>query len=93
MKTRRCELDGDNRSSSGPANPPIQTPKQDYPVWVTDVTGCEKDFSLETQGIEFVHHDSALKDGEFDDEDLIQRVYYQEILDLTKKVLGSNPKL
>ncbi|KAL1863862.1 low-affinity methionine permease [Diaporthe australafricana] len=77
----------------GPANPPIQTPKQDYPVWVTDVTGCEGDFSLETQGIEFVHHESSLKDGEFDDEDLIKRTYYQETLDLTKKVLESNPKL
>ncbi|KAK7696789.1 hypothetical protein SLS64_014217 [Diaporthe eres] len=76
----------------GPANPPVQTPKQDYPVLITDVTGHEGDFDLQTQGIEFVRHESSLKDEEFDDEDLIRKTYYQEILDLTKQVLKQNPK-
>lgn len=78
---------------SGPANPPIQTPKQDYPVLITDVTGHEDEFNLETQGIEFVCHESKLKDEEFDDEKLVKGVYYDEILDLTKQVLQQNPKL
>lgn len=80
-------------SHSGPANPPIQTLKQDYPVLITDVTGQEGDFNLQTQGIEFVHHDSNLKDENFDDENLVRQVYYQEILDLIKQVLERNPKL
>ncbi|KAG6364138.1 hypothetical protein INS49_005736 [Diaporthe citri] len=77
----------------GPANPPVQTPKQDYPVLITDVTGHEDDFNLQTQGIEFVRHESSLKDEEFDNEDLVRKTYYQEILDLTKQVLEQNPKL
>lgn len=60
---------------------------------ITDVTGHEDDFNLETQGIEFVRHESSLKDDEFDDEDLVRKTYYQEILDLTKQVLKQNPKL
>lgn len=60
---------------------------------ITDVTGHEDDFHLQTQGIQFVSHESRLKDEEFDDEDLVRKVYYQEILDLTKQVLGKNPKL
>ncbi|POS74105.1 cephamycin biosynthesis protein CmcJ [Diaporthe helianthi] len=76
----------------GPANPPIQTPKQDYPVLITDVTGHEDEFNLQTQGIEFVHHESKLADEQFDDEKLVTETYYQEILDLTKKVLENNPK-
>lgn len=60
---------------------------------ITDVTGHEGDFNLQTQGIEFVSHDSRLKDEEFDDEDLVRKVYYQEILDLAKQVLERNPNL
>lgn len=60
---------------------------------ITDVTGHEGDFNLQTQGIEFVHHTSGLKDEQFDDENLVKQVYYQEILDLTRQVLEQNPKL
>lgn len=60
---------------------------------ITDVTGHEGDFNLQTQGIELVRHESILKDHEFDDEDLVRQVYYQEILDLTRQVLERNPKL
>lgn len=60
---------------------------------ITDVTGHEGDFHLQTQGIEFVSHESRLKDEEFDDEDLVKKVYYQEILELTKRVLEKNTKL
>ncbi|KAH8756225.1 CmcJ catalyzes late reaction in the cephamycin biosynthetic pathway [Diaporthe sp. PMI_573] len=76
----------------GPANPPIQTPKQDYPVLITDVTGHDDEFNLQTQGIEFVRHESKLGDDEFDDENIVKQTYYQEILDLTKRVLDQNPK-
>lgn len=60
---------------------------------ITDVTGHEDDFNLQTQGIEFVRHESSLKDEEFDDENIVKRGYYQEILDLTKQVVERNPKL
>lgn len=60
---------------------------------ITDVTGHEDDLNLQTQGIEFVRHESSLKDEEFDDEGLVTKVYYQEILDLTRQVLNRNPKL
>lgn len=60
---------------------------------ITDVTGHEGDLSLQTQGIQFVRHESSLKGEEFDDEDLVRNVYYQEILDLTRQVLDKNPKL
>lgn len=59
---------------------------------ITDVTGHEGDFNLQTEGVEFVRHDSRLKDEEFDDEGLVRGIYYQEILDLTKQVLEQNPK-
>lgn len=83
---------GIDSSYSGPDNPPIQTPKRDYPVLITDVTGHEGDFNLQTQGIEFVSHESRLNHGEFDDEGPVTEVYYQEILDLTRQVLEQNPK-
>lgn len=60
---------------------------------ITDVTGHEGDLDLQTQGIEFVRHGSSLKDEEFDDEDLVRKVYYHEILDLTRQMLDKNPKL
>ena len=60
---------------------------------ITDVTGNESDFNLQTQGIKFVRHESKLKDEQFDDEDLVKQVYYREILDLTRQVLERNPKL
>lgn len=57
------------------------------------MTGYEDDLNLETQGIEFVRHESNLRNEEFDNEDLVRKVYYQEILDLTRQVLDKNPKL
>lgn len=60
---------------------------------ITDVTDIEDDFNLQTQGIEFVHHESSLEDEDFDDENIVKQTYYQEILDLTRRVLEQNPKL
>jgi hypothetical protein len=62
-------------------------------VLITDVTGHDDEFNLQTQGIEFVRHESKLGDDEFDDENIVKQTYYQEILDLTKRVLDQNPKL
>lgn len=60
----RCKL---TASPSRLANPPIQTPKQDYyPVLLSDATGHEDNFNLQTQGIELVRHKSTLTEADFD---------------------------
>ncbi|KAI0755227.1 hypothetical protein C8Q80DRAFT_1093485 [Daedaleopsis nitida] len=57
------------------------------PVVVHDARGREQDFSLDTNGFQFVKHVSA--EREFVDEERIKSVYYKEVEELLKNVTGA----
>jgi hypothetical protein len=52
-------------------------------VKITDLRSCEEDFTLDIHGFQLVPHASVEKD--FDDQEIIKTVVYQEIEDLLKR--------
>ncbi|KAK4167101.1 hypothetical protein QBC43DRAFT_312146 [Cladorrhinum sp. PSN259] len=59
-------------------------------VTVTDVTGQEPSFTLDTHGFQFhTHRTSISKDDLFNNERLLKTVYYQECEDLLKQITGA----
>ena len=52
-------------------------PSVDFDVVVTDITGSEDKYTLDSHGFQLLHHVSAEKD--FTDEERIKEVYYPEI--------------
>lgn len=52
-------------------------PSVDFDVVVTDISGSEDKYTLDSHGFQLLHHVSAEKD--FTDEDKIKEVYYPEI--------------
>lgn len=70
---------------------PKQPPKIDVPVSITDITGREADYSIPSNGFEYVRHQSQLKDAKFEDEELVKKVYYPEMAALLQSVLEQYP--
>ncbi|KAJ9606318.1 hypothetical protein H2200_009279 [Cladophialophora chaetospira] len=60
---------------------------QPQPVEITDITGHEKEFSLDKQGFACVQHESKEKD--FADEEGIKERLYSEASELLKEVTGA----
>ncbi|KAL4248818.1 asaB hydroxylase/desaturase family protein [Abortiporus biennis] len=63
--------------------PPFQ-----YRVIIHDVRGRESDYNLDKNGFQFVKSQSEMK--EFDNEDVIEKMYYREVEDLLKKEVGAS---
>jgi hypothetical protein len=61
-----------------------ERPVSTHPVTVTDVSGHEAEYSLDSHGFQFVSHQSNEKD--FIDEDTIKDSYYKETEQLLKDV-------
>lgn len=61
-----------------------ERPVATFPVKIHDVTGEEKNYSLDSHGFQFVPHVSAEK--EFVDEEAIKGAYYKETEQLLKDV-------
>lgn len=70
---------------------PKQPPNIDVPVSITDVTGREADYSLLRNGFQYVKHASQLGDAEFEDEELVKKVYYPEMAEFLRGVLEQFP--
>ena len=56
------------------------------PVTVTDVTGNESAFTLDTHGFAYHHHQSAEDSDGFHDEKALVARYYPECEELLKKL-------
>ncbi|KAF2014871.1 hypothetical protein BU24DRAFT_463615 [Aaosphaeria arxii CBS 175.79] len=68
----------------------VQNERPTIPVSVTirDVTGSEKNFTLDTHGFQFIKHESAMK--LFDSESEIKEGYYPECVNLYKQITGAS---
>ncbi|KAH8883272.1 hypothetical protein GQ53DRAFT_882826 [Thozetella sp. PMI_491] len=63
-------------------------PMESHAVTVTDVTGDELEYTLDSSGFQFHPHSSAEKN--FDDDDQIRVSYYAEMEQLLKDVTGAS---
>ena len=69
--------------TSRPAGPQIASrPTVSVPVEVTDISGSENKYSLDSHGFQLVHHESQEK--AFVDDDQIKSNYYSEVEQLLK---------
>lgn len=75
------------------------TPKIDSPVTITDVTGYEDQFKLETHGFQFVKHKSKFEDqledlkGRYSSKEPLNEItqgYYDEMKEFLIRELGKN---
>jgi hypothetical protein len=57
-------------------------------ITVHDIRGKEDRFSIEHQGFTIGHLQTKLTPEDFDDDDKIKKVYYEEIKTLLKKTFG-----
>ncbi|KHN97572.1 uncharacterized protein MAM_04587 [Metarhizium album ARSEF 1941] len=64
-----------------------ERPEVNMPVTIHDVSGHELDYTLDSHGFQFHHHESKLKD--FLDDKEIRQVYYPETEQLLKDVTGA----
>jgi hypothetical protein len=64
-----------------------ERPHNAHDVTVTDVTGDEEKYTLDTHGFQYVRHQSREQD--FTDEERIQTAYYDECVKLLKDVTGA----
>lgn len=72
-----------------PAGPQIDSrPSVSVPVEVTDISGSEDKYTLDSHGFQLVHHESQEK--AFVDEDQIKGNYYPEIEQLLKDATGAS---
>ncbi|KAJ4305756.1 hypothetical protein N0V90_001287 [Kalmusia sp. IMI 367209] len=62
-------------------------PHRPHNFIVTDVTGDEEEYSLDSHGFQFCRHKSVEKD--FIDEQAIQTIYYEECRQLLKNITGA----
>ncbi|KAF1969078.1 hypothetical protein BU23DRAFT_601764 [Bimuria novae-zelandiae CBS 107.79] len=62
-------------------------PHNAHKFLVTDITGEEENYSLDSHGFQYCRHTSAEKD--FVDEQAIQATYYEECRQLLKEVTGA----
>ncbi len=60
----------------------------DVTVTVADARAAARDFSLDREGFELVHHESAVSD--FYDDDEVRAVYYPEVERLLKQATGAS---
>lgn len=56
-------------------------------IQIRDIRGGESSFELDTHGFQFLHHSSALTNDDFEDDSIIRRKYYPEIIDLVTDIL------
>lgn len=69
--------------TSRPAGPQISSrPSVPVPVEVTDISGSENKYTLDSHGFQLVHHESQEK--VFVDDDQIKSNYYAEVEQLLK---------
>ncbi|KAF2637221.1 hypothetical protein P280DRAFT_483106 [Massarina eburnea CBS 473.64] len=64
-----------------------ERPHRAHNFTITDVTGHEADYSLDTHGFQYCRHESAEK--AFTDEKAIETVYYKECEQLLKDITGA----
>jgi hypothetical protein len=75
-------------------------PGEDIPRWncqneaqsgirVHDIRGREKEFGLEKQGFAVFKLESKLAPEDFDDEQKVKKIYYQELSRLLRETLGA----
>ncbi|KAI0373732.1 hypothetical protein BV20DRAFT_962307 [Pilatotrama ljubarskyi] len=60
-----------------------------YPALVHDARGREDEFSLDTNGFQYVEWPSVERDSAFEDEERIKEKYYPEVEKILKKVAGA----
>lgn len=59
---------------------------------ITDISGKEVNYLLSRHGFQYVKHSSQLVEAEsFEDEELVQKVYYPEMADFLRSVLEQCP--
>ncbi|KAK5685252.1 hypothetical protein LTS10_003329 [Elasticomyces elasticus] len=59
------------------------------PTTIVDIRGHESDFSLDKQGFQFVNHGTEVKGEQFDDEEIVKGIYYQECEELVMEKYGA----
>lgn len=62
-------------------------PHKAHPFVVSDISGDEDQYTLDTHGFQYCRHDS--REEAFTDDRQIQDVYYQECEDLVKSITGA----
>lgn len=58
---------------------------------ITDITGNEADYLLSHHGFQYAKHSSQLKAAEFEDEELVKKVYFPEMTAFLRNVLEQCP--
>ncbi|VBB74927.1 Putative protein of unknown function [Podospora comata] len=66
----------------------IERPRVDIDAVVTDITGDESKYTLDSHGFQLYRHESKEKD--FSDDDKIKAEYYPEVEQLLKDVTGAH---
>lgn len=66
-------------------------PSIDLDTIVTDISGSEDQFTLDSHGFQLYDHVSQMK--EFDNDDLIKEEYYPEVEELVRKVYVPTPEV
>ncbi|KAK3990389.1 hypothetical protein QBC44DRAFT_239286 [Cladorrhinum sp. PSN332] len=68
-----------------------ERPMLPVPITVTDVTGRESDFTLDTHGFQFHTHKTSIDKDDFLDNDdrIIKTAYYRECEDLLRAITGA----
>ncbi|KXS21814.1 hypothetical protein M427DRAFT_40635 [Gonapodya prolifera JEL478] len=59
-------------------------------VVITDLRSAGKEFKLDRNGFELLHHKSAIQGDEFYDEEKLKKVYLPEVEEVIKKVTGAS---
>ncbi|KAK3631884.1 hypothetical protein LTR56_016663 [Elasticomyces elasticus] len=60
------------------------------PTTILDIRGHESDFSLDKQGFQFVNHGTEVKGEQFEDEEIVKGIYYQECEELVMEKTGAS---
>ncbi|KAK5686770.1 hypothetical protein LTR17_026855 [Elasticomyces elasticus] len=60
------------------------------PTTILDIRGHESDFSLDKQGFQFVNHGTEVKGEQFEDEEIVKGISYQECEKLVMEKTGAS---
>ncbi|KAK5727134.1 hypothetical protein LTR15_003026 [Elasticomyces elasticus] len=60
------------------------------PTTILDIRGHESDFSLDKQGFQFANHGTEVKGEQFEDEEIVKSIYYQECAELVMEKTGAS---
>ncbi|KAI0150373.1 hypothetical protein GGR57DRAFT_504374 [Xylariaceae sp. FL1272] len=65
-------------------------PKIAIPKIIRDVSGDEDRYTLDTNGFQFIRHETKLHEADFHDGEIVEQVYYAEATQLLKDITGAD---